>query len=48
MKYIKMPRRAYIAEHRKLIRILRSGSKRGIMQEYKAQSRELKRYLRKK
>jgi hypothetical protein len=46
MKYVKMPRKVYVAEHRKLIRILKSGNKRGLRQEYKAQSRELKSYLR--
>ena len=43
-----MTRSNFIKEHKDLIRILKKGDKKGLRKEYKEQSAELKRYLKRK
>jgi len=47
-KFVKISRSDFIKEHRKLIKILKTGNKRGLKQEFRSQLRELKSYLKKK
>lgn len=46
MKYVKIPKKDFIREHNRLIRILKSGNSKALKSEYKEQSKELKNYLR--
>lgn len=48
MKKVSMTKQAFIKEHKKLVKILKSGNKKGIKNEIKDQSKELKRITRKK
>lgn len=44
-KIIKMTRKAAIKEHTKLIKVLKTKNKKGIKEEIKDQSAELKKWL---
>ena len=46
-KKIEMTKRAFIKEHKKLLRILKSGSRKDLLEEYKEQRQELMRVLKK-
>jgi hypothetical protein len=48
MTKITMTRTAFIKEHEDLLKVLKSGDKKGLNKEYKEQSSELKKYLNKK
>lgn len=43
--FVKMLKSDLIAEHVKLLNVLKSGSKAALMSEYNMQSKELKKYL---
>ena len=40
---VKMSQKAFVKEHKDLLKVLKSGSKKGLRKEYKEQSQELKR-----
>jgi hypothetical protein len=46
MAKICMSRTDFIKEHRKLLKVLKSGDKRALSSEYREQSRELEKYMR--
>jgi hypothetical protein len=45
---VQMSKRAFIAEHKKLIKILEEGKKKDLLKEAKEQKKELAKYLKKK
>ena len=47
MDYIKMSKSDFIKEHEKLIKVLKSGNKKGLREELKSQSKELNKIRRK-
>jgi hypothetical protein len=43
-----MPKKEFVAEHKRLLKILKKGDKKELEKEYEEQSAELKGYLAKK